>query len=392
MSFTQEIIRSSKAHRPLTEFIARETEGRLVQGDSAEWRNWYIGRFSGDSNANHGTLYFRPDIPPFVGLNRECGYLEIRDEGAVDFLFFTMVSARYFYNLKIPTALRYPFRKEAVAVLLAALALMILNRFYRGEADLAAESTAGKGCKVFVAILASGLALIALPFFYHDFEGNIPVFMIGIFVLIAGLVGLAVFGRQMRILQRILSGEDLLAHWGYDPEEWKRFVEWEFTEERQEKRGLWLLISAITMLVGLGFWLIMRDEAAAWVLLFLLGLIGLLWVVAVLVPKFTYRRNIKGPGEVCIGTSGIYMNGSVHTWHLLGSRFESAEYRDKPFPLLAVIYSYLMVAGRSLYIFRQYVEVRVPVPAGREEEGKNIAKSLQTKRRKRVQKGSLESP
>jgi hypothetical protein len=120
----------------------------------------------------------------------------------------------------------------------------------------------------------------------------------------------------------------------------------------------------------------MRDDAAAWVFLVLLGLIVLLWMVAVLVPKLTYRRNIKGSGEVYLGSSGIHLNGSVHTWRLLGSRFESAQYRADPFPLLAVLYSYLMVAGRSLYFFRQYFAVSVPVPAGKEDDAKNIAKIL----------------
>ncbi|MDY0041446.1 MAG: hypothetical protein RBS57_14135 [Desulforhabdus sp.] len=386
MGFYREIIRSSKAHLPLTEFIAEETEGELVQADSEAWRDWYSGHFSGDSNIHRGRLYFQPDAPPFAGLHKERGYIEIRAGGDVDFLFFATVPARYFSDLNIPPVLRYPFRKEAAAVLLAALALMALNRFYRGPSDPAAESTAGKGCKVFVAALAAGLALIALPFFYYDFEGYIPAFFIGFFVLLVGLVGLAMFGWQMHILRNILSGKDLLAHWRYDSEEWKRFVEWEFQEEKGEKTGLWLFISAIIVVVGLGFLLIMRDAAAAWVFLFMLGLIPLLWIIAVLLPRLTYRHNIKGPGEVYIGTAGLYMNGSVHTWRLLGSRFEAAEYREKPLPMLAILYSYLMVSGRSLFIFRQYVEVRVPVPAGEKEQGKIIAQTLQAKKNKQAEK------
>ena len=386
MSHYREIIRSSKAHVPLTEFIARETEGQFILGSSDEWRSWYSNLVLPSLAEQPERFYCSVEIPPFAGLDQERGYVEIRAGDRVDFLFFSTIPARYFVDLKVPSALRYPFRQEAAAVLLAAVALLLFQRFWRGPTDLAADSSAGKGCKVFVAVLTTGFALFILPFFYQDFDSNIPLFFVGFFALIAGFIGLGMFGWQLRILRQILGGRDLLAHWHYDPVEWRRFVEWEFTEEREEKRGLWLFISAIIVVVGGGFWLIMRDRAAAWVFLFLLGLIPLLWMVAVLAPKLTYRRNIKGPGEVYVGTTGMYVNGSVHTWRLPGSRFESAEYHDQPFPLLAVVYSYLMIAGRSLYVFRQYHEVRAPVPVGRQEEARQIAEALLRQKQTRLKK------
>ena len=380
MGHYREIIRSSKAHVALTEFIARETEGQFILGSSDEWRNWYSNLALPSLAEQQERFYCSADIPPFDGLDQERGYVEIHSDGRVDFLFFSKIPARYFVDLKIPSALRYPFRSEAAGVLLAAVALILFQRFRRGPTDLAANSSAGKGCKVFVVVLTTGFALFILPFFYQDFDSNIPLFFVGFFVLIAGFIGLGMFGWQLQILRQIIAGKDLLVHWQYDLEEWRRFVEWEFKEEREEKRGLWVFISAIVVLVGGGFWLIMRDRAAAWVFLFLLSLIPLLWMVAVLAPKLTYRRNMKGPGEVYIGAAGMYVNGSVHTWRLPGSRFESAEFLTQPFPLLAVVYSYLMIAGRSLYVFRQYAEVRAPVPAGKEEEARSIAESLQTNR------------
>ena len=168
-----------------------------------------------------------------------------------------------------------------------------------------------------------------------------------------------------------MAERDQLACWTYDPEEWKRFVAWEFTEETSEKRGLLMLVSAIILVVGGGFWLVMRDAAAAWVFVFLIGLAALLWAVAWIVPRLTRRRNLKALGEVYIGRSGIYMNGAVHTWNLPGSRFESAAFIEKPFPLLVFVYSYLMVAGRALYV----------LPAGRSGEGPRCPGAWRRKQR-----------
>jgi len=77
---------------------------------------------------------------------------------------------------------------------------------------------------------------------------------------------------------------------------------------------------------------------------------------------------------VFLGSSGKYINGAVHTWNLIGSRFESASKIEKPLPMLEIVYSYLMVAGRSLYFFRQYATVRVPIPEGKAAEATAIVK------------------
>jgi hypothetical protein len=48
----------------------------------------------------------------------------------------------------------------------------------------------------------------------------------------------------------------------------------------------------------------------------------------------------------------------------------------KPMPHILLVYSYMMMAGRSLYFFRNYVEVRIPVPRGQEEAGAAVVKAL----------------
>ena len=234
-------------------------------------------------------------------------------------------------------------------------------------------SSAGAGCKVFTSILVGGIALVVLPFLYFGGEDGMPALFIGFFVVIAGIIGMAMFGFQASSVSKMMRGKGLFAHWTYDPEEWRRYTELAFRADQSGKRGLLVLVSLIILVVGGGFWLMVRDEAAAWVFLFLLGLIALLWLIVLLVPRLAYRRNLKGPGDVYIGTSGIYLNGSVHSWNLPGSRFESVKYVAEPMPALVFVYSYLMSAGRSMFLFRQHAAVPVPVPKGRESEARMIA-------------------
>lgn len=373
MEMAREMIRANAPHLPLTEFIEETTRGRIVRGDNDRWRRWYGRHFASSHPPDGESLYFSPAEAPLADLAGEQGYVAVKTDGHIHFLDYRRIDAADLAGKVIPAELRYPQRRQALMVLVAALAFWGITRFRAKAANPMAVSTTAMGCRATGAIFAAGVALMALPFVYHYPEEGAPFFFIGSFVFLCGAIGLALFGWQMRTLGRILGGKDQLACWTYDPEEWKRFVAWEFTEETSEKRGLLMLVSAIILVVGGGFWLVIRDAAAAWVFVFLIGLAALLWAVAWIVPRLTRRRNLKALGEVYIGRSGIYMNGAVHTWNLPGSRFESAAFIEKPFPLLVFVYSYLMVAGRALYVFRQAATVRVPVPRGREVEAAELA-------------------
>ena len=376
MEMAREMIRAGTSHLPLTEFIDEATRGRLVRGDDDRWRGWYDRHVDGSRPPRGESLYFSPTEAPLADLMARQGYVALRTAGRIHFLDYQRIEAADLSGKAVPANLRYPHRSQALMLLAAALAFWGITRFRAKAADPMTASTTATGCRATGAIFAAGIAVMALPFFYHYPEEGAPFFFVGFFVFLCGAIGLALFAWQMHTLGRIIGGKDQLARWTYDPGEWKRFVAWEFAEEISEKRGLLVLVSAIILAVGGGFWLVMRDAAAAWVFVFMIGLAALLWAVVWIVPRLSRRRNLKGTGEVYIGRSGISVNGAVHTWNLPGSRLESAAFIEKPFPLLVFVYSYLMVAGRSLYVFRHAATVRVPVPRGMEAEAAELSRQF----------------
>ena len=379
MEMAREWIRSDAPHQPLTEFIALKTRGRLIREDNNVWQVWYERYFQKEPSSPEHRVYFSPLDPPVDTLKEAQGYLELRGKDVIHSLYYNRLKATEVDREDIPKSLRYPYRILAAILLGATLLFWGTDRFRKKAPDLAAESSAGTGCKVFMAGLSMGMALLTLPFLYYKGDGGFPAFFLGVFAVLMGVIGLLFFGVQVLTVRKMINGKDQFAHWTYEPEAWDRFTQWEFTTEKEEKRGLFLFISAIIVAVGLGFWMLMRDKASFWVFLFLLGLVVLLWLAAVAAPRLTYRRLKKGPGEVYMGSSGIYVNGTVHTWNLIGSRFESVEIVQKPFPMLVFVYSYLMAAGRSLFFFRQYASVRVPIPEGMEGKAREIANHYQKK-------------
>jgi hypothetical protein len=382
MEMGRELIRGITPHAPLTEFIAEKMADRVVRVTGSQWCDWYARNFAAVTSSQAGSTFFRPDDSPVAAISREQGYLELRCDSNIEHLHFMRLPAGDFGYHEIPDNLHYPSREPAVAVFVGCLALGLLFRLRREEPGLVEASSVGRGCKITSVTLAGGSVLVALPFFYriHHSMSAPPIILVGGFVMLAGLVGFVIFAKLLSMLRGMIAGVGLIAHWTYDPEEWKRFAEWEFRQEKSEKTNLLILISVIALVIGLGFWLIVRDKASGWVFLFLTGVVVLLWGVGWLVPRLNYRRNLNRLGQVYIGEAGVYINGAVHSWKLWGGRFESAEYRTEPFPLLLLSYSTLQAAGRSLFLYRQSVTVRIPVPRGKEAEGQRVVEHFAANR------------
>lgn len=227
----------------------------------------------------------------------------------------------------------------------------------------------------------SVIVAVVWPFIYQSvgYGFSFASILMGGFFLIGGLAGMFLFGLQTAMLRRMISGEHL-AHFTYMPEEWAKFAQWNYGEEASEKKFLWWFIFVISLVVCLGFMAVMQDEASVWVFGELMGLMAVLWILAVIVPRLTYRRHFKSSGEVYVGQNGIYISGSVHSWNTWGSQLDSTTFKADPLPHIEVVYSYMMVAGRFLFFFRNYVLVRIPIPASQEEMGREVAAQLKGKK------------
>ena len=380
MEYARALKRSSQKHQPLTEFIRSSLGTDVVRLNDRSWLIWYEDFFGTNKVSESTPSYFNPDDISAVKSTTDNGYLEIQAEHSIHHLRYSRLETSDLHRAdSIPWSVEFPYRCQAMILLAAILIFLVYRRFRPAPSDPMGHSSAGKGCQVFCFILIIGLALSALPFLYYGGEAGFAALFVGGFIVLAGITGLTLFGIQAKTLHQIIDGRDLLAHWTYTLEAWQQFAATELERQRSLRLGLLAFISLIILVVGGGFALAMADDAGLWVFYFLLALIGLLWGIAVIPPWLTYRRNMKGPGEVWIGSKGLSINGTVHTWNLPGSRFESVEYIPGRLPVLNLVYSYLMMAGRSLYFFRQKASVHVPVPEGREEEAKRMEDRLSTK-------------
>ncbi len=379
MALGKALVQSFSEPLPLTEFIARNTDGRTVAAKDPAWKDV----FGGLDDALHAGVaavrFARPAEAPFLELDEGFRYVEFRDEKGARHMEYRFIPAEEFESAEVPAELAFPVRPYWLAMSLAGVVSVGLCLAGGRAASLVEGSSASRGVRwsAVFAVLFSGMILWP---FVHGTVGSgfsfASILMGGLF-LIGALTGLWLFGSQVRMLRDMVEGGRHLAHFVYDAAEWKAFAKWNYGEELSQKRAMWLVIFAISVVVGVGLMAVKRDEASVWVFSGLMGFMGVLWLLAVGLPWLTRRRDLGRPGEVYVGERCVYLNGTVHSWGTLGSRLDSVKMEKKPMPHILLVYSFMMVAGRSLYFFRNYVEVRIPVPRNQEEAGTAIVKALE---------------
>lgn len=377
MGMSREFARSITEPLPLNRFIASKVADRLTDRTDPAWAEIVASLDSAPNAAAPATRYVAPDREIFANLPGTEGYLRWRDGVGVRYLGYRFVPAMDFSTRSIPEDVRFPLRDNWVGLLAAVVGAVLLWGWGGRATDLVAGSSAGRGLRwsAIFAVVCGGA--VAWPFVYQCVGSDLSFASIfaGGFFLLGGLTGMWLFGRQAAMLRRLVAG-GYLACFSYAPEEWTRFVEWNFGQETGEKKALWWFIFVITLVIGLGFMAVMRDAASVWVFVGLMGLMAVLRVLAVVLPRRGRRRHLRGPGLVYVGQDGLYLNGTVHSWNSWGARLDKTTFRRDPAPHLEVVYSYLMVAGRTLFFYRNFVWVRVPVPSGQEETGLRVATEL----------------
>ena len=122
--------------------------------------------------------------------------------------------------------------------------------------------------------------------------------------------------------------------------------------------------------------LVMRDRGSVIVFGMLMAFMALLGSVVFLTTMRRKQQQEQRQHQVYIGSRCIYLDGKVHSWGGLLTRFESAKYHKDPLPHIMLTYSQLLFTPRFLIPYRQYIPVRIPIPDGKENDATAVVKKL----------------
>ena len=226
---------------------------------------------------------------------------------------------------------------------------------------------------IWAGIIVVGIIIIFIPSLIgmDGFNGGFALSFGGIAVVIFGIVGTLIYVRLAARLDKIFKKENQLAHWTYSHEEWKLYSEKEHAEEAVSKKGLFFVISILTLIVGIVLYAIVGHDF--WVIFStVLVIILIVGLSAFFSTRSTYRLNKKYLGEAYISQDGVYLNRRAHIWKGIGSCLENVVYEEgkQPQPRIEFKYSMPSRFGRDCFT------VRVPVPRGQEGAAKKIAKEI----------------
>jgi hypothetical protein len=206
----------------------------------------------------------------------------------------------------------------------------------------------------------------------------------GVVVLYGAVRGIAGWSKAAKVAETtrstmveaarepaVASGEmtgPVLAHWTYRPAEWRAYVAAEMHHRVREA----LTLGAIPAVLGT---LILRILKPDWALALWVG-VGLGVFVAVwrlAMALAAHRRHLAvAHGEVIIGPTALLVNGRYETIDDGSIRFAGARVLEDGRP--AILEIAIRVPGKYRGSAEEY---RIPIPAGRGDEARAVARALQ---------------
>jgi len=152
------------------------------------------------------------------------------------------------------------------------------------------------------------------------FDGGFAMSFTTGFMVIISLVVIFVYRSRARQLDKILTGEGRITVWRYSQDEWLRFINKDFEEDKKLKGTLFLIIACISVVVGIILILIYQD------LIFIpiiLGIIVLVAIPAIWVPLYRFRKLKQSEAQVLIAEKGVIIGKIFHLWVKLGARLDN---------------------------------------------------------------------
>jgi hypothetical protein len=203
------------------------------------------------------------------------------------------------------------------------------------------------------------------------FDGGFAISFASLAIaLTSAIVGVMYLGWAGK-LDKILRGEGILAHWTYTPEHWAEYTKKEYEEEKSEKKGLFLIVTAFALFFGILFWAL-DPEAGFTVFLMMIGLIGLVAFAWRFSAWNNFRLNRDdGLKEVFITKDAVYLNKKLYTWRTVFTSFDDVTQDDNQgLALLVFKYTTASRTGPQTYT------TRVPIPPGQEEAAKYVMQQI----------------
>ncbi len=164
------------------------------------------------------------------------------------------------------------------------------------------------------------------------------VFLSFFFFLSSVLIGFMFRSREKK-LQKLITGENLLAEWTLTDTQKKNYANYLFEHEISKNKVILVLIAGIAAVV-FGIFILVIDEGKLFMFLVFIGLVMFLSIFAFGMPYYYKMKNTKANGHILIGAKYAYINGFFHNWDFLLSGLSKVKIITEPFYGINLVYYY----------------------------------------------------
>lgn len=164
------------------------------------------------------------------------------------------------------------------------------------------------------------------------------VFLSFFFFLSAVVIGFLFKSREEK-LQKLISGEHLLAAWTLNTSQKKDYAHFLYQNEKNKNTFILFSIAAIASVI-FGIFILAIDEGKLFMFVVLIGLIAFLSIFAFGTPLYYRYKNLKNDGEILIGAKFAYINGYFHNWDFPLSGIKKVVFIEEPFYGIHLVYYY----------------------------------------------------
>lgn len=199
-------------------------------------------------------------------------------------------------------------------------------------------------------------------------HGGFAIITICGFLFITSLIVIWIFMHRARQLDKMLYNDNHIAWWDIDKTTWERFIVNDFGEDKDRSKGLFIMVSIISIVLGIILSIVFMDIL---MLFICLGIIAMLIIPAFTFPWFRKRKKMRNPHLVIISENSVYVGGIYFNWDILGARLKDVTVDESMQPLMMRFnMSYPARTGIESY------EIRMPVPEAKRAEAFTVQSRL----------------
>ena len=182
---------------------------------------------------------------------------------------------------------------------------------------------------------------VSLTFFNHNFlSGNWAVTLIGFFLMTASWATAFIFAKRAKKLESLVNGDTLIAQWKLCDEQKLNYSIYMRTTSLAKNKILMWIISMLFVVILIPFLFFLEGEEIWGFLLILVAVLLTIFLFSRFMPYYYYSRNLKGDGQVLIGSKYAYVNGYFHNWDFPLSGLKKLKAISQPFEGISLTYYY----------------------------------------------------